>query len=66
MPQVLAAKPRQGDSESKECIAEQPRTGILGHCAHEPGVNGLAARAVHEMDKQPEMVSPLLTRGVLA
>jgi len=28
--------------------------------------SGQSARDVHAIDKQPEMVSPLLTRGILA
>ena len=40
-------------------IAERPRTGILGHSAHEPSVNGLAARDARAVDV------PLLIRKIL-
>jgi hypothetical protein len=40
-------------------IAGRPRTGILGHSAREPGVNGLVARAARAVDV------PLLIRKIL-
>ena len=40
-------------------IAERPRTGIFGHSAREPSVNGLAARDARAVDV------PLLSGKIL-